>query len=117
MEVKTKEGGLRKMEKLKQGKMDRKAFWITFGLVCLIFVLMAVNLSVGDPLGDFGRGAVGILAFVIYMTACAMRLRDAGKSMAQLFILFFLPIYAVIIGCYESEDAHSIEEPAEADQF
>lgn len=101
------------MEKLKQGKMDKKAFWITFGVVCLIFVLMAVNLSVGDLLGDVGRGAVGILAFVIYMVACAMRLRDAGKSMAQLLILFFLPIYAVIIGCYESEEPLSAEELAQ----
>ena len=67
------------MEKLKQGKMDQKAFWITFGVVCLIFVLMAVNLSVGDPLGDVGRGAVGILAFVIYMVACAMRLRESDE--------------------------------------
>ena len=55
-------------------------------MVCLIFVLMAVNLSVGDPLGDVGRGAVGILAFVIYMVACAMRLRDMLEVVANVKI-------------------------------
>lgn len=92
------------MKKLKQGKMDKKAFWIAMGVVCFIFIMLAVNLETGDVLGDFGRCAVGILGGVIYLAACAMRLRDAGKSMKYLFILFIVPVYAFLIAGYESEE-------------
>lgn len=99
------------MEKIKQGKMDKRSFWIAMAVVCFLFIMLAVNLQTGDMLGDIGRGAVGIIAFVIYMAACAMRLRDAGKSMAQLLILFILPIFMIVIACYESEEQHFTERP------
>lgn len=98
------------MEKIKLGKMDKRLFWIAMAVVCFLFIMLAVNLQTGDMLGDIGRGAAVIIAFVIYMAACAMRLRDAGKSMAQLLILFILPIIMIVIARYESEDDHFTEE-------
>ena len=98
------------MEKIKQGKMDKKAFWITVAISWLLIILLAVNLSTGDWLGDIGRVAVGIISFVIYMTACAMRLRDAGKNVGNILILCIIPVYAFVIGFYESEESYSIEE-------
>lgn len=62
--------------------MGKKAFWIAIAVVCLLFIMLAVNLEMGDVLGDGGRIAVGILAGVIYLAACIMRLNNAGKSKA-----------------------------------
>lgn len=98
------------MQKIKQGKMDKRPFWIAMAVVCFLVIMLAVNLQTGSRLGDIGRGAVGIIAFVIYMAACAMRLRDAGKSMAQLLILFILPVFMIVIACYESEEQHFMGE-------
>ena len=101
------------MEKIKQGKMDRKAFWITLAVSWLLIIMLAVNLSTGDWLGDIGRGTVGIISLVIYITACVMRLNDAGKSLGHVLIIFIIPLYAFVIGCYESEEPYSIEESDE----
>ena len=98
------------MEKIKQGKMDKKAFWLTVAIVYLLIIMLAVNLQTGDVLGESGRIAVGIIAFLIYIAACAMRLRDAGKSMVHMLILCILPVYMFVIACYESEELHNMEE-------
>lgn len=104
------------MEKIKQGKMDKKTFWITVVVSWLLIVMLAVNLSTGDWLGDIGRGAVGIISLVIYFAACAMRLRDAGKSVGLMLIICIVPVYAFVIGCYESEETHETDAESEGDE-
>ena len=97
------------MKKIMQGKMDKKTFWITVVVSWLLIIMLAVNLSTGDWLGDIGRGAVGIIALVIYFAACAMRLRDAGKSVGLMLIMCIVPIYAFVIGSYESEEPYKTD--------
>lgn len=104
------------MEKIKQGKMDKKAFWITVAISWLLIILLPINLSTGDWLGDIGRGVVGIISLVIYFVACAMRLRDAGKSVGLALVLFIIPIYAFVIGSYESEEPNTTDMEGEADK-
>lgn len=97
------------MKKIMQGKMDKKTFWIAVVISWLLIIMLAVNLSTGDWLGDIGRGAVGIIALVIYFSACAMRLRDAGKSVGLMLIMCIVPIYAFVIGSYESEEPYETD--------
>lgn len=101
------------MEKLKQGKLDKKTYWIALGIICLLMVLLGVNTSAGDPLGDSGRMAVGVIALIIMLVSCIMRLRDAGKSMVHLLLVFILPGYIFLIAFYESEEPLSAEELAQ----
>lgn len=98
------------MEKLKQGKMDRKTYWIAMGIVCLIVILIAI---VSDPLGYNGRMAMAVIAVAIIFVSAIMRLRDAGKSMGHLPLVFILPGYLYIIGLYKSEEPLSDEELAQ----
>ena len=63
------------MKKMNKGK---KKFWITVSISWLLIIMLAVNLSTGDWLGDFGRGAVGVIAFVIFIAAFVMRSKDAS---------------------------------------
>lgn len=79
-------------------------------------ILLVVNLEAGDILGDGGRVAIGIIGIGIYFGATAMRLRDAGKSMGHILILFIMPLYILIIVCYESEEPRSVEESGRIDK-
>lgn len=100
------------MEKFKRGKMGRKEYWIAMGAIVFIVILMAV---MNKQLGDNGRLALGIVAIVIILVSAVMRLRDAGKSMVHLILLFIIPGYLYIIGLYKSEEWHSFGELAETD--
>lgn len=98
------------MEKLKQGKMDKKTYWIAMGIVCLIIILIAIA---SDPLGYNGRMAMAAIALAIIFVSAIMRLRDAGKSMVHLLFVFVLPGYMYLIGFYPSEELLSAEELAQ----
>lgn len=101
------------MEKLKQGKMDRKTYWIAMGILCLLIILLTINMSAGDPLGDSGRVTVGVIAVIIMTVSSIMRLRDAGKGILHLLLVFILPGYLYYIGFYKSEEPLSAEELAQ----
>lgn len=96
------------MEKLKQGKMDRKSYWIAMAVLCLLIIMLPVA---GNALGYNGRVAVGIIAIVIIAVSAVMRLRDAGKSMVHLLLVFIIPGYMYAIGFFKSEELHRFVEP------
>lgn len=98
------------MEKLKQGKMDKKTYWIAMGIVCLIIILIAIA---SNSLGYNGRMAMAVIALAIIFVSAIMRLRDAGKSMVHLLFVFVLPGYMYLIGFYPSEKPLSDEELAQ----
>lgn len=98
------------MEKIKQGKLDRPSFWLVVAAI-FMFAFIAVSGTIGDNLGSDGRLAALVIAEIALWIACGMRLRDAGKSLAHLLIMLVLHIYVIVIGCYKSEELHSIEEP------
>lgn len=99
------------MEKIKQGKLDRPTFWLAVAVVWLLIIMLATK--IGDVIGENGRIVVGIIALVIYIAACAMRLRDAGKSMGLILIMCIIPVYAFVIGCYKSEEPEWMKKDTE----
>lgn len=94
------------MEKIKQGKMDKKAYWIAMAVLWLLIIMLAIT---GEALGYNGRVFVGIIGIVIMVVSAVMRLRDAGKSMVHLLLVFIIPAYIYIIGFYKSEEPHSFD--------
>lgn len=95
------------MEKIKQGKMDKKAYWITMAVLWVLIIILAVA---GETLGNNGRVSVGIIGVVIIVVSAVMRLRDAGKSMIHLLLVFILPMYIYVIGFYNSEEPHGFND-------
>lgn len=75
-------------------------------MVALILVLIILAVM-GELPGDNGSLVMGIIAIVIMLVSSVMRLRDAGKSMMHLILLFIIPGYLYIIGLYKSEEWHS----------
>lgn len=100
------------MEKLKQGKMGQKEYWIAMGMIVFIAIFMAV---MNKHLGENGSLVLGIAIVVIMLVSAVMRLRDAGKSMLHLVLVFSLPGYMYVIGFYKSEEWHSFGELEETD--
>ena len=100
------------MEKLKQGKMGQKEYWIAMGTIVFIAIFMAV---MNKHLGENGGLVFGIVIIVIMLVSAVMRLRDAGKSMLHLVLVFSLPGYMYVIGFYKSEEWHSFGELEETD--
>lgn len=49
------------MEKIKEGKMDKKTYWIAVAVLCFLLIVLAINMQTDGPLGEDGRIAVGIL--------------------------------------------------------
>lgn len=61
-------------------------------MVALILVLIILAVM-GELPGDNGSLVMGIIAIVIMLVSSVMRLRDAGKSMMHLILLFIIPGY------------------------
>ncbi len=93
------------IKQLKEGKMSIPMFWLT---VVFVWVMMLVLVYVGVDSSSRGmenwRMVGMLLLVVVWITAVAFRLRDAGKSPSLVILCFIVPVFALIAGIFPSEE-------------
>ncbi|MGN0351033.1 MAG: DUF805 domain-containing protein [Roseburia sp.] len=91
------------MDRIKNGKLSRKAFWI------IIIVIWGIEIALALVGYDYEHEALPTwrliaiaVTLVFYLVAIILRLRDAGKGIGMAIICMFIPVFMFVIGSWPS---------------
>lgn len=85
-------------------KLRRGPFW---GVIICVWILeVAIFLTGRNKYGEMSStGIVFLLALLaVYIGAIMLRLKDAGKSMALVWICTIVPVFMFFVGSWPSEE-------------
>ncbi|WP_075717354.1 DUF805 domain-containing protein [Roseburia sp. 499] len=91
-------------------KLRRGPFWCV--IICVWILEVVIFLTGRNEHGEMsGMGIVFLLALLaVYIGAIMLRLKDAGKSMAMVFVCTIIPVFMFVIGSWPSEEDSYYDE-------